>query len=911
MCGLNFLSFFTVVAYVSAASAFLLGNWGVNDTVSNCRNLERKRSGVPNALASSPVLMQFWQPELRRRCGFVHSPKCGQPTRHICTDPEQMSGKELCPGACSYIASDPFFPCVGACVPSENCHMAGPLGTFPEPTRRVCTKGPILGCARYDQHNNQTWSRCTECVMHFELTDNGDCSYEMHHSRWLLVGLLAVAGLIILGSLPRIFFDACLAREGNPSVLKIARAHRERCLASQNGYHDPSQKFKLFPLWSTNMHKAEVAGAGLNMYYNFLMFLLVVSLLTLGVVALVQWAAGTPEWLRTQLKGTCTFTSVNAIGEGARQLGDVHTWCQWGLCFLWLLLFAASLIFVGLQQRSFRYIDESTSLMADFGLRVDGLPSDAFEAELEEYFRGHCGLQIVGVSVAYDFSGNVDLVERLIDRHLLEKDLSWWELAGMNNDRLKSRDQEKGLFSEGRIRAFLQALKGSGTAFVMFPTVADREAFDRRLVEGQLPLLRGQCRLTFGAPRCEPMNYLWKNLATTTLQSIRNVVKAFTVMLLACLGLGFIIYYPAWHYFVGRAKTSGDAQGDWATYVFGLIIAIGNGILYLVVYAGSTHMAFQRKGKRDVFNLIGSAIIAWTNTAFMLALQALAVQATRGDFEMQHNSERLVREELFRVLCADNLWYMLVPGILIVPDIAYFFYKYQLSLVSSIKYWVTIPLWPIYYSKALRADPNITPWAAERAMEPPPMQLEFDYSNAIFIVSAAFLMLFFGTGPMMDVCIILFSWVLVTYFLQQYSHLRKLKVGEYTSLALSHSASVLWGVPLSMVACASANYARLSAGTANPSLPIVAFVLALISYWLAVAVVLVIVPSRCFQADTDYWTAQQELKYDFFNTNPVHVLKTLHLSQGSPLVYFMRGKEYLQRQRNGKMSLPNSAKACC
>ena len=87
--------------------------------------------------------------------------------------------------------------------------------------------------------------------------------------------------------------------------------------------------------------------------------------------------------------------------------------------------------------------------------------------------------------------------------------------------------------------------------------------------------------------------------------------------------------------------------------------------------------------------------------------------------------------------------------------------------------------------------------------------------------------------------------------------------------------------------------------------------MALVTYWLALAVVLVLVPSRCFEALADYATAQQELRYDFFNTNPVHVLKSVHLGEGTPLVYFMRGKEYLQRQKVGKMSLPNSKTVCC
>jgi len=271
----------------------------------------------------------------------------------------------------------------------------------------------------------------------------------------------------------------------------------------------------------------------------------------------------------------------------------------------------------------------------------------------------------------------------------------------------------------------------------------------------------------------------------------------------------------------------------------------------------------------------------------------------------------LVREEIFRMLCADNLWHMLVPGILILPDICYFIYKYQFSLVSTIKYWVTIPLWPFYFSKAVRADAAITPWAAERALEPPSMQVEFDYANAIYMVSATFLMLFFGTGPMVDVCMILVFWVLLTYAMQQYAHLRNLKVIEYTSPTLNHCACVLWGIPLSLVACASANYARLSAGWVDPGLPIVAFIMALITYWLALAVVLVLVPSRAYEAQTDYATAQHELRYDFFNTNPVHVLKSVHLGEGTPLVYFLRGKEYLQRRRLGKMSLPKSKAACC
>merc|ERR1719271_2386942 len=103
----------------------------------------------------------------------------------------------------------------------------------------------------------------------------------------------------------------------------------------------------------------------------------------------------------------------------------------------------------------------------------------------------------------------------------------------------------------------------------------------------------------------------------------------------------------------------------------------------------------------------------------------------------------------------------------------------------------------------------------------------------------------------------------------------------------------MWGVPLSMIASAAAHWAsrlgryiELTEGTV--------FLAALVIYELAFFGLLQFVDDDDDSGKGTYEEVKALLGYDYFNTNPIHVLRSQYCNEGKPLVYFQHGKEYQQ-----------------
>ena len=70
-------------------------------------------------------------------------------------------------------------------------------------------------------------------------------------------------------------------------------------------------------------------------------------------------------------------------------------------------------------------------------------------------------------------------------------------------------------------------------------------------------------------------------------------------------------------------------------------------------------------------------------------------------------------------------------------------------------------------------------------------------------------MFFLETTRTHWVCIVLAGWFTYVYVQQKYCHLYLCKVVEYTEMTLDVCAMYFWGVPLSLIATASALWGRL------------------------------------------------------------------------------------------------------
>lgn len=847
---------------------------------------EWDQRGIPLQPSRSPKSIVFQQQN--PQCGFVggsfeKETVCAKIARHNCKNVSVVAA--ACPASCTYVLPDPLFSCGAACVAKDDCgKLGGRSMGFADPVTRRCGTGPIQGCIRHFSHNV-----CSKCGRMFSRSLNGEeCTFLPGYQRFAIILLFIIVVLLAI-LLPLNFKHWCRMPIGSPAALAYGWKQRSRTLASVTKYEDPTRMPEKYPL-NTNMHSELVAGAGLCLFYNSLVFLLAVSVLVAAVVTIIWWMTALPK---LGSGGKCTLDDEAKFDNAVQDLAHFQEVSAVCYGFLWVVLFAASLGWARLQHLAFRKLDADTSLMSDFAFRVSGLPHDASEAEIATFFGRLAPSGIVGVSIAYDYREHKDLIARLLDNHVQTAEQHTVALKHLPGPQ-ESPEESKATSDHRLAHAVLSRLNGSGTAFVVCKSELQRQMLYDRFADGN-PMFRGKNQVALHLVHEEPTCFFWENFAYGRQQHLFRGSLQLVVLSLEMLALGLIVYWPAAYYILYRLMATRDDSTDPVVAILGYGIAIMNCIMYMLVDISSRRVGFYYKVDVDKCNLVGCSIIVGVQTFFNLAVAYFAVRSVDVSmspslFSSQGKDEFLVRQSSAHVFIAAKLWNLLVPGVLVLPDLVGRLLKYVLSATAMYDYWVYIP----YIKRDLRTDQTVTPYEAEYQLLPAPMQTEFDYSNSICITSTVFLMFFFHSEYAHPTCWILVLWVLVSYVSLKYCHLRFNRVVEYTSHQLDDCFTYLWGIPLSIVAAASAYW------TANfYHLPwwwtLVAFSASLLAYLIFVHLVFKSVSPSDNHGKGNYAEARKHLRYDYFNTNPVKVLRSHFLQEGQPLTYFVRGKEYLQK----------------
>jgi len=833
-------------------------------------------------------------------CRFIGSsdraggPVCGTSVFHTCAEATDLVGR--CPAECRFLVIDPFFPCSASCVHAGQCGRGDPRATYPNATTHLCEHGNSVGCKRY------VGDRCVECRKMFELVD-GKCYFNTGGVGWFssILGYTVLA--LLAYGLPIVFYR-CTQPVANEVALHQGFRHQERCVPmrkKESGRNMPGEPFQ-FP---TNIHKEMVAGPGLNLYYNSVRFWIVSFALCMCVTYGIYQSS---DFSQMDI-GTGDSCLVRATGEVRSALQILRAYQQSnmvGLALLWLALLGISLLHVYLQSKAFLRLDRNYDTMADFAIGLEGFPDDAGEAEIKEYLDSIApDTPVCGVSVAYNYFEHLELVDCLLDIHIQEQDVrvgSYPVTAVTQNDQAEAF----GANDFEYIQQVLTDLPGSGTAFGVFDVEEHRCAFE--LLAGEegedLPQFRGTDTIRSFEVVSEPNTFIWHEFRHLDCKGgVVNYTREVGRLLLNALILGALVYVPALYYVSTLYAAMGKAANDYSATILGYLIAIINGVMYCKVWNASFRLGYWRKSQADMFNLIGCVVIVAITTVFNFGLSIYTAVAQDGripDTMARDDAwadEHSLREASFRLLLAQKVWSMLVPGYLVVPYIVYPLLTYILRWPALLAYWVHIPYGCIYEARDLRTDPKLKPRNAELALEPTVIQIEFDYANAICVTSAAFSLLFFETRRAADVMVVLLVWGVWTYISQMYCHLKCTKQEDFTDSGLDDMASALWGLPVSLVAAASVHWAARLRYVPSWS-PFLAFVAALVLYWLLVWLLVCCVAISDDSGEAQYKDVVAMHGYDWFNTNPVLVLKSQYCDGdprgAEPLVFFQHGKEYLQ-----------------
>lgn len=832
-------------------------------------------------LLGSSGLPHSSQSKKNSSCAFAWHGKatCGRMTVQVCGN--ASSSAVACPASCNYILPDPLFSCGAACVAQEGCaELGGVALSFPDLGTRKCTKGPISGCIHYDGTN-----MCKQCGKLLKRTRDGTACVFLPGLQQFACGLFVFVVLLLVILLPVNLYRGCCKRVGNETALTYGWRHRLRVIASASKFENPTRMRARFPM-DTNMHTELVAGAGLCLFYNSLLFVLVVTLLVAIVFTLIWTLTTFPS---VGYAGECRLGSNREFNRAVDDIIDYQKVSAICCGVLWVVVFAFSLYWARCQHLAYRSLDARTSLMSDFAFRVSGLPLDAYEVEIANFFDAIVPAVIIGVSVAYDYRGHEELIGQLLARHIQTEEQ---RLANLGFSDGQQEPEQDTLVDEEV--AVLNRLQGSGVAFVVCKSEIDRKRLQDRWT-AQKPWFRGQNQLCLSLVQEEPCCFLWENFAYDRRAHLFKGFVELVVLSIEMICLGLVVYWPAAYFIFDRVMATGNDSPDAFVMLLGYGIAILNCTLNVLVGISSRRVGFFYRSDVDMCNLVGCTFIVGAQTFFTLivayfAVKSVDVSMSLSLFSGQAGDDRIVRDASAHVFIAAKLWNLLVPGILVIPDVVSRFFKYVLSSAARYNYWVYIP----FFKQDLRTDVAVTVHEAENQLLPAPMQTEFDYSNNICITSTAFLMLFYHSEYTALTCWILVGWVLLSYISLKCYHLRFNTMVDYTSHHLDDCFTYLWGIPVSILAAASGHWLAILKHWPW-WVTIVAFGASFVVYSVLVRLVLKSVDPYENGGKGDYVQARRVLRYDYFNTNPVQVLKSRFLNHRTTFTYFVRGKEYLQR----------------
>mmetsp|Transcript_30069 Transcript_30069/g.77432 ORF Transcript_30069/g.77432 Transcript_30069/m.77432 type:complete len:884 (+) Transcript_30069:2-2653(+) len=220
----------------------------------------------------------------------------------------------------------------------------------------------------------------------------------------------------------------------------VGERHRQRALVRR--YDKVQERYSRYSLGNfldASVHARNIAGVGMPLFYNFLIFLFILGALVFSCFSVV-WIKRDPQDLfhshigveaGLALLGHRTVCGAGALVRTALSSEELRSAFRvdFALCLVTLLLLVVGLLVnARVQMRVAEIYDEKTTSWCDFAIKVEGLPPHATsEAELvkffENEFQGLLHHGVLGVSIAYDFSSVKDDVDAIMDHHVSSWDV--------------------------------------------------------------------------------------------------------------------------------------------------------------------------------------------------------------------------------------------------------------------------------------------------------------------------------------------------------------------------------------------------------------------------------------------------------------------------------------------------------
>jgi len=571
--------------------------------------------------------------------------------------------------------------------------------------------------------------------------------------------------------------------------------------------------------------------------------------MVISPLAVCNGTSGSAETIKNQLSG---FAKNNFYMVG----------------LLYVATFALSMVYGYFQKAACYEFDKANLSMADFAIRVTGLPKErTSEADLAEFFQGalrkalpdkvkrpdeviHKGMlendevkprkpsqiEIYGVSVCYDYTSKWDevddvmwkLIEQMeVDMHNKAK-FDPWTLNHLNTSAASQgmtlEDVDE--MCRKKVTAWFQGdnrLKGSGEAFLVFRYLQDKVNV-MQYAEDHPGFLRHpeapETALALNNVFSEPPTVAWWFVGLPDKVVVRKTVRNVLYCLLMILIVQIAIVAPYAWFILWPYSNTGSTAGGAKMAIMGIVLGNVNGLLFMTNFMTAVHVGYPRKDRMDSFVLFTNTILCFVNTVFnivtivIMVLNQLGVEKGLDDFFQVQTLKWSGTENAL----ARNLYSMMMPGAFFVGLIMSMIMAGWVPWTVNTLLMKIIYVWQCLPTCLLRAIKIFLPYApedvdflpfrsAEKAFEPWEVAICGNYADHIVTPSICFFFLFFCSPYVYKAFLGMLLWALFECIFFRYMHLRYCKCCFYTTNRLDTFSNFLWGIPVSVIAAACCHWA--------------------------------------------------------------------------------------------------------
>jgi len=363
--------------------------------------------------------------------------------------------------------------------------------------------------------------------------------------------------------------------------------------------------------------------------------------------------------------------------------------------------------------------------------------------------------------------------------------------------------------------------------------------------------------LGVAAAHCEPVSVKWENFGPLSNFAPKLLLSILVIFLNMFVWIALSL--PSAVFIADLALIPGVRPGFAQNLILGLLIAVGNQLIALVVDLVTSWMGFLYKDSRDVA-VLGLAFIG-TLVATVFDLCVVAMTAHGMVLEDAFHG----RDAGYEPVVANELFGLTVPGYLVLPYLGMPLGEHAL---------------PYFLAKFLiRSHAKVTLRSATKAMKSADFDICWRYSDILNNTTICIVLLFFCSNRAWMTMSVLFLFMVIIYMIDKYLLLRVATPTVYDTHRLSSAFTLWWCLPTTMLACLISHWGYRSGLISSVG---VCFAIP-IAHAFFFVIALLMLESWLMHTDDKEPVLYPDMirrlqktckPWDYFNTNPVFCLRT-------------------------------------